>query len=161
MTSPAVHPALAGLEFLLGRWRGSGRGEYPTIDSFTYREEVEFTHAGKPFLVYHQRTWDQAGAPLHTEVGYLRPIGTDTAELVIAQPTGVTEIHTGDVAGTSLRLTAAQIGLSPTAKSVTAVTRQLEVAGNELTYRLEMAAVGQELQLHLEATLRRVDNVAV
>jgi len=156
MTVPIVHDDLATLEFLLGTWRGEGRGEYPTIDEFTYREEIDFTHVGKPFLIYRQRTWDDRGGPLHTESGYLRPVGTHAAELIIAQPTGVTEIHTGEVFGTKLAMSAAQVGLSPTAKRVTAVTRTVSVLGDELTYRLEMAAVGQQLQLHLEAKLYRV-----
>lgn len=151
-----LHPQLTPLSFLVGRWAGEGRGDYPTIDAFQYREEIEFGHVGKPFLTYHQRTWSPAGDPLHTEFGYLRPVGTEEAELVIAQPTGITEIHGGTVDDGELRLRALQVGRSPTAKDVVAVTRDLRVIGDELSYRLQMAAVGQELQFHLEATLRRV-----
>lgn len=152
---PELHPDAAPLAFLLGTWRGHGRGDYPTIESFAYEEEVTFSHAGKPFLAYHQKTWAPSGEPLHTEHGYLRPVGQDRAELVIAQPTGVTEIHEGTVAGQRLELRSIDVGLSPTAKSVTAVARALEVADDTLSYRLEMAAVGRPLQYHLEASLAR------
>ncbi len=152
-----LHPDLASLEFLIGTWRGSGRGEYPTIESFTYTEEVEFgTIPGKPFLTYRQRTKGADGKPLHSESGYVRPAPHSTAELVIAQPTGVTEIHTGPVDGTTIAFEAAAVGLSPTAKEVRAVRRSLSVDGDGLHYVLDMAAVGQELQFHLEATLHKV-----
>ena len=59
MTSdaPPVHPDLAPLAFLLGRWEGAGIGGYPTIESFRFGQEVSFSHNGKPFLSYASRTW--------------------------------------------------------------------------------------------------------
>ncbi|HSF85942.1 MAG TPA: FABP family protein [Acidimicrobiia bacterium] len=152
-----LHPDIGPVAFLIGTWRGQGRGDYPTIDGFTYSEEVVFgTIPGKPFLTYVQRTKGADGGPMHTESGYVRPVGTDAAELVIAQPTGVTEIHTGPVAGSTVTFQAASVGLSPSAKEVTAVRRALRVEGDVLSYELDMAAVGQGLQFHLEATLHRV-----
>src|SRR5581483_9726272 len=41
----ALHPDLEPIAFLLGRWHGEGDGEYPTIEPFRYREEVELDHA--------------------------------------------------------------------------------------------------------------------
>jgi hypothetical protein len=146
---------LQPLAFLLGRWRGRGRGDYPTIDSFEYEEEVTFNHVGKPFLIYQQRTWDTSGNPLHTESGYVRPVGTNGAELIIAQPTGVTEIHAGPLERRTLRLVTQSVGLSPTAKEVRAVARTLKVVDDTLSYRLDMEAVGEGMQFHLEAELRR------
>jgi hypothetical protein len=157
MTAPPLHPDLQPLGFLVGTWRGSGRGDYPTIEGFAYEEEISFTHVGKPFLFYHQRTWEAEGRrPLHTEAGYLRPVGTDGAELVIAQPTGITEIHAGPLEGRTLRLRSLQVGLTPTAVDVRSTARTIAVAGDELQYELDMAAVGQPLQFHLEATLHRI-----
>jgi hypothetical protein len=157
-----LHPDLQPIAFLIGRWRGEGRGIYPTIDDFTYAEEVSIVAPpGKPFLHYTQKTQrtgdhPDAGTPLHTEVGYFRPTGGDGVELVIAMPTGVTEIHDGTVEGGSVRLRTLAVGLTPTAKSVVSVERNLDVEGDELRYDLLMGAVGQQHQLHLRATLHRI-----
>lgn len=155
MTGPALHPDLEPIAFLLGTWRGSGRGDYPTIEGFTYEEEITFTHVGKPFLFYHQRTWDPEGRLLHTEAGYLRPVAPDHAELVIAQPTGITEIHAGPLEDGTLRLRSLQVGLTPTAVDVRSTARTITVAADVLRYELDMAAVGQPMQFHLEASLHR------
>jgi hypothetical protein len=39
---PPEHPAIAPLSFLLGRWKGTGKGDYPTIKPFNYFQEVAF-----------------------------------------------------------------------------------------------------------------------
>lgn len=161
MTSPPeLHPDLAPLAFLLGTWSGGGDGEYPTISAFTYRETVTFTHAGKPFVAYAQRTFDPAtGAPMHAETGYLRPVGVGRVELVIAQPTGVVELHEGSAwvsdTGGRLELHSTAVMCTATAKEVTEVTRAIEIDGDRLRYRLAMAAVGQPLTHHLAAELMR------
>lgn len=155
--SPALHPDVAGLAFLLGTWAGQGHGDYPTIAPFTYEEEVRFAHVGKPFLSYAQRTWDpEHGRPMHAETGYLRLSGTGHAELVVAHPTGVVEVEEGSLVGTTLELGSRAVSRTTTAKEVTALTRRIVVDGDTLEYSLAMGAVGLELQHHLSATLRRV-----
>src|ERR1700744_3167107 len=87
---PAEHPAIAPLSFLLGRWKGTGKGDYPTIDPFDFLQEVTFSHIGKPYLIYTSRSWrlatneqgelerDERGElvrlePLAVEAGFWRP----------------------------------------------------------------------------------------
>jgi hypothetical protein len=155
-----LHPNLRELAPLLGTWQGRGSGEYPTIEPFEYLEEVVFSHVGKPFLVYGQKTKSVAdGAPLHAETGYLRVPQLGQVELVLAHPSGIVEIEVGAYvavgATIELEMTAAQIGMTPTAKNVTALGRRFHVQGDELSYSLQMGAVGQPTQHHLSAVLHR------
>ena len=145
---------------LIGNWTGVGRGDYPTIEAFDYLEEVTFSHVGKPFLAYSQRTRSPAGAPMHAETGYLRVPAPGRIELMLAHPTGITEIDEGTVTahdgGTIvIDVHSTTIALSGTAKDVFAVAREVRVNGDELSYTVSMAAVGHPLQQHLAATLRR------
>jgi nitrobindin-like protein len=155
-----LHPGIAVLAPLLGTWTGQGAGEYPTIEPFGYVEEVTFGHAGKPFLTYGQRTKSaDDGRPLHAETGYVRVPSPGRVELVLAHPTGITEIQEGvlTVSATTveMELNATSIGLTATAKEVTALARSIRVHGDELTYTVRLGAVGQPLQHHLAATLHR------
>ena len=154
-----LHPDLEAVAALLGTWRGEGSGEYPTIDPFRYTEELTFTDLGKPFLHYVQRTWFPDGEPKHTETGYLRITDGTTVELVLAQPTGQTELAEGPLTATADGFTCtldSRVENSASAKPVETTQRQLALAGDVLTTRFAMAAVGVPLTHHLASQLRRV-----
>jgi hypothetical protein len=158
--SADLHPNLEELAPLLGTWAGRGAGEYPTIQPFEYLEEVVFTHVGKPFLVYGQKTKSVAdGKPMHAEAGFLRVPQPGHVELVLAHPNGITEIEVGSYSVQDniieLELVTTDVGLTPTAKEVSALGRSLRLDGEELSYSLRMGAVGQPVQHHLAAVLRR------
>jgi THAP4-like, heme-binding beta-barrel domain len=155
-----LHPDLEALAPMLGTWAGQGVGKYPTIQTFEYLEEVVFSHVGKPFLAYTQKTKAAAdGRPLHAETGYLRVPQQGHVELVLAHPNGITEIEVGTYRVTAnvieVDLATMSIGLTPTAKEVTALGRSFRIDGDELSYSVRMGAVGQPLQDHLAALLHR------
>ena len=159
-TPDELHPDVAVLAPLLGTWAGAGTGEYPTIDDFAYLESITFTHVGKPFLAYTQRTkHPDSGAPMHAETGYLRVPRPGSIEIVMAQPTGLAEIYEGAVVGGDAPLVidvrSTSIGSATSAKEVTVTERTISVLGDDLQYTFRMAAVGQPLQHHLSATLHR------
>ncbi|MFR9751878.1 peroxynitrite isomerase [Nocardia sp. 004] len=156
----APHPDIAPLTPLLGSWRGNGHGEYPTIQPFSYVEEIRFGHLGRPFLMYQQKTRaTDDGRPLHSETGYLRCPHPGRIELILAHPTGITEICEGSFAvedgALHMELDSTDIGRSSTAKIVTALSRSIHLSGDTIDYTLRMAAVGEPLRHHLAATLRR------
>jgi THAP4-like, heme-binding beta-barrel domain len=155
-----VHPELGLLARLIGSWVGEGEGRYPTIEPFRYREEVHFGHNGKPFVSYRQATVNLAtGQPAHAEAGYLRAAAPGRVELVVAHPTGIVEVSQGEVLdephGLALHVMSDTVLATPTAKEVTTVERRISLTGDVLRYQVAMAAVGQPVQHHLAAELRR------
>ena len=163
----AIHPDLAPLSFLLGRWEGAGIGGYPTIESFRFGQEVTFGHNGKPFLIYHSRTWEldedgNIGVPRGTESGFWRSRPDGQVEVMLAHPTGIVEIYLGEITGTRIEMATDVVARTATTKEVTAGHRLYGLAGpggpaeQDLAYAYDMAAMGQALQPHLSAQLKRV-----
>jgi hypothetical protein len=158
--SPELHPGLAPLRFLLGRWEGAGVVGYPTIESAQFGQEISFSHNGKPYLIYTSRTWlldaeGVAGRPLAMETGFWRPQPGGTVEVLLAHPTGITEIYLGEVTGTKIEMATDVVARTTSAKEVTAGHRLYGLVGQDLAYAYDMAAVGQPLQPHVSAQLKR------
>jgi len=68
-----VHEALDQISWLIGRWVSeSGSGQFPTIDSFKYCEQIEFRSLGQPLLQYEATSWNpETKNVMHMESGFL------------------------------------------------------------------------------------------
>ena len=154
------HASLGPLLFLLGRWEGAGVGGYPTIESFRFGQEISFSHNGKPYLIYSSRTWllddeGNVGRPLAMETGFWRPQPDNQVEVLLAHPTSFAEVYLGEVSGTKVEMATDAVVRTSSAKEVTAGRRLYGLIGADLGYAYDMAAVGQPLQAHLSAQLKR------
>ncbi|MFD7296628.1 FABP family protein [Streptomyces sp. NPDC059897] len=162
--TPEPHPLLAPVLGLIGSWRGRGQGQYPTLDGdFAYAQEVTFSHDGRPFLHYEARAWliDTEDAPVRPaarESGWWRVQPEGRVEALITQPTGIAEVLVGQVVDGAVELATHAVAGTPTAKRVDATGRRYTLADDgTLTFSHDMAAVGQPLQHHLSARLRRAE----
>jgi hypothetical protein len=163
-SGPRLHPLLAPLRFLIGRWEGAGVVGYPTIESSQFGQELEFSHNGKPYLYYVSRSWalepdGTIGRPLAMETGFWRPQEDGVLEVILAHASGITEIYLGQVTGTRIEMATDAVVRTASAKDVTAGRRLYGLIGLDLGYAYDLAAVGQPLQSHLSAQLKRVSPI--
>lgn len=157
-----LDPALLPLAFLVGEWAGAGLGQYPTIEDFRFGQEVSFGYVpGKKFLDYESRSWliDERGEkvrPLAREHGYWRPQPDGGLEVVLAHPTGIVEIWLGELGDGKIELRTDAVARTATAKEYSGGHRLYGLVKGDLLWTYDMAAMGQPLQNHLAAQLKRV-----
>jgi len=155
-----LHPDLMPLAWLVGSWRGKGRGEYPNVPGFQFAQEVNFNHDGRPFLNYFSRSWiiDENNEIIRlaaSEVGFWRVKENNVLEVILAHNTGIAEGWVGIISGAKIQLEMDQGYSSPSAKIVTAGSRLYGLVEGELFTSYDMAAEGQTLQAHLWSSLER------
>ncbi|MEU5810537.1 MULTISPECIES: FABP family protein [unclassified Streptomyces] len=163
---PEPHPQLKPVLALMGHWHGGGSGQYPTLEQdFRYRQEIAFSHDGRPFLRYESRAWlvDGAGTalrPAGRESGWWRVLPDTSLEVVLAHPSGIVETYLGSVTGSGgggelvVELATDTVACTPRAKEVTGMRRRYVLRDGELSIEQDMAALGLPLEHHLSARLR-------
>ena len=151
------------LQFLLGEWSGSGKGEFSTIEPFEYLETISFSSDGRPFLHYDQKTRRRrAGqaeyAPSHWESGFIRLLPDEQVEVTCAQNGGRLEMLRGSLEETEIGLI---LRLQSTAflndPRMLETSRIITLQGDTLHYTQTMhtTAVPASAQ-HVAARLNRV-----
>lgn len=160
---PSIHPDIAPLAWLVGRWEGTGLLSYPTIESAQFEQEIVVTHDERPFLRWESRSWivDESGErirPAGTELGFWRPAGEGHAELLLTHPTGIVEMYYGTAEPARVELQTDGVIRSPQAKEYTAAKRMYGLVSSKLMWVMDMAAMGEPLTSHLSAELTRVED---
>ena len=150
------------LEGLSGTWVGKGIGEFPTITTFSYREELTFTsNSSKAYLHYEQRTWrrDESGNEVasHWETGFWRLLPTQEVELLCAQSGGRVEIARGSLTmtpdGFNLDLRSSLVANDSRAEGT---LRKFILGGDILRYSMYMQTTAvPALTLHVQAQLEQ------
>ena len=113
-------------------------------------------------MVFHLDTsLHEQLAPLATEVGFWRPVpahedGTNV-ELLLTHPTGFVEMYAGVAQPAKVELRTDGVMRSPAAKEYSAGHRMYGYVNSDLLWVMDMAAVGQPLQSHVSAELKRVE----
>ncbi|RZQ65314.1 FABP family protein [Amycolatopsis suaedae] len=161
---PNLNDACLALLPLVGVWRGEGEISYPTIDGpRRFAQQLTIAHDGRPFLYHEARSWllDDDGnviRPAAREVGWWRPQADDTIELLLTHSSGILELFYGKPRNaTSWELGTDAVIRTATAKDVNGAQRLYGLVNNgDLGYVEERAMMGQPMQPHVSAYLRRV-----
>src|SRR6476659_5284421 len=160
---PDLPRELAPLAWLIGRWEGAGVVGYPTIESAHFGQEIEVTHDGRGVLKWESKAWildSENGAkvrPAAVESGCWRPLENGEVELLLAHPTGILQLYYSKIEPAKIQLKTDGVLRAPGAKEYNAATRMYGLVDSNLLWVMDMAAVGQELQSHVSATLKRVE----
>mmetsp|Transcript_5385 Transcript_5385/g.11842 ORF Transcript_5385/g.11842 Transcript_5385/m.11842 type:complete len:225 (+) Transcript_5385:175-849(+) len=172
-TAKSSYKPPACVEWLVGTWKGKGKGHYPTIKDFEYTEELSFEwdpSNPRPLLTYNQQTWSTKGdppKPMHAECGYVRVITSagqtsQKIEFIVAAPNGISSIEEGTVEGNSIHLKSTSVNRSGTARPpyVVDFNRHFTVDPTSLPptlrYTMDMSTTTHPTVVrHLEAVLTK------
>ena len=152
------------LDLLEGTWEGEGRGYFPGVTSFNYRETLIFTRRDKKTLASEQRTqklydgqteWLQS----HWENGFIKILDNGEFQLVDVQSSGRSETLVGTVETVEslIRIHFVSTGPSSDARVLSSV-RTFELQGDTLRYEMEMRTTKvNQSSPHLKITLQRIN----
>ena len=147
---------------LAGSWKGEGRGQFPGVTSFKYRETLTFTRRDEKTLAYEQRTqklYDGQAEYLesHWENGFIGILEYNVLELINAQM-GRSEVLTGTVEAidTVIRIRFVSKTIMNDPRMISSA-RTFELQDDVLRYEVEMHTTKvNELSPHLKIVLERI-----
>lgn len=129
------------LKQFVGRWRGNGRVENATTESYNFSEDLTIlTTLDSSLLQYESRAITPEGRSL--ELGFIRLKDDGSLEVTSIQSGGRVEVLVGSIEGLEngavIWLRHALIGND---EAVTGITGQLQVSGDKLDYRQQVFLV--------------------
>ena len=150
-------------DLLNGTWRGEGRGGYPAVTSFDYRETLVFTRRDEKTLAYEQRAQKRYDGQTeylesHWENGFISILENDDLQLVNIQIGGRSEVLVGIIESLNaiFRVHFVSETLTNDPRMVSSA-RTFELEGDTLRYEMEMQTtkVNQSTP-HLKIALQRI-----
>lgn len=155
---------IAELGFIVGKWKGTGLAEYPTIASVDYDEGLVFTRNDKdPVIHYEQRTWikssgEDNGRPVFWESGFIIDKGEGLFELVNAQKSGRLEVLRGNAkaaGGGGIEIDFSSVLILNDSRMIKS-GRRFRFLENVIDYELQMSTTeNPSYERHLRARLKR------
>jgi hypothetical protein len=151
------------LDLLAGTWKGEGRGQFPGVTSFGYRETLVFTRRDEKILAYEQRTqklYDGQTEYLqsHWENGFISILENGDLQMVNIQIGGRNEILIGniEVREDMFRVHFVSKALNNDPRMISSA-RTFELENDTLRYEMEMhtTKVTQSTS-HLKIALQRI-----
>ncbi len=151
------------LDQLEGTWKGEGRGQFPGVTSFQFRETLVFTRRDQQTLAYEQRTqklYDGQTEYLqsHWENGFISILEDGKLQLVNIQSGGRNEILVGTIEPieSAFRIHFVSKTLNNDARMISSA-RIFELNADSLHYDMEMQTTKVDRSMsHLSITLQRV-----
>ena len=161
MNTQSAIKSIQTITVLQGTWQGEGRGQFPGVTSFAYRETLVFTRRDEKTLAYEQRTQklydgQTEWLPSHWESGFIRVLESGELELTSAQ-IGRTEVLSGsiEVVDTLFRIRFVSKTITNDPRMVSSA-RILELEGDTLRYTMEMQTIKVDHSAqHLKIALQR------
>jgi hypothetical protein len=149
-------------DVLEGTWKGEGRGQFPGVPSFDYRETLVFTRRDEKTLAYEQRTQKLYNGQTeylqsHWENGFISILENGDLQMVNIQIGGRNEVLIGTIEplDTLIRLHFASKTLNNDPRMLSS-GRIFELEGDTLRYEMEMQTtkVNQSIP-HVKIALQR------
>lgn len=146
---------------LVGTWEGSGRGSFPTLADFDYREILDFSiDIEHGLLSYNQKTWrstDDGEVESHRESGFVGVAADGGIEMSGSHGVDRVEVLAGVMTptedGFTLNLHSVVLGHD---ERMISSWRKLVLATDDLSYEMGMATTAvPEGEQHLHAVLKR------
>ena len=150
------------MDILEGSWKGEGRGQFPGVTSFNFRETLTFTRRDEKTMAYEQRTQKLYDGqteylPSHWENGFISILDNGDLQLVNIQVGGRNEVLAGTVEelDSMFRIHFVSKALNNDPRMVSSA-RIFELQDDILRYEMEMhtTKVNQSTP-HLRITLQR------
>ena len=150
------------MDILEGSWRGEGRGQFPGVTSFNFRETLTFTRRDEKTMAYEQRTQKLYDGqteylPSHWENGFISILDNGDLQLVNIQVGGRNEVLAGTVEelDSVFRIHFVSKALNNDSRMVSSA-RTFELQDDILHYEMEMHTTKVDQSTpHLSITLQR------